>query len=318
MAMLSPWIAAENGIIPYSYTTIDAANGGYKSPTGVHLLGTDLVGRDVFSMYLHGSRNSVITGIAVTLLAAILGLLWGFLSGYREGTHNRISLPELLVYIPIVLYLLFLLYAGVWWLFCILTVLFTLAMVTIRRMSVIRTIQLIELPLASLTMFLMQLLTSMPKLFLILLLASLFGNSFSFVLVCLGVLLSVNIGLVTRAELMRVKNSDYITAARSLGLSETQILRTHILPNIMPLLLVTLTNTAITAIVAEAGFSYLGIGLGPEDVSWGKLLAEARYNLQAWWIWLMPLLSLTALLWALNRFSVYFSNFIPNKLGDNW
>ena len=85
---------------------------------------------------------------------------------------------------------------------------------------------------------------------------------------------------VVRAEVLRVRQADFVMASRALGLSRVRILLAHVIPNaIAPLLVVTTISLAL-AIVAEATLAFLGVGLGPEVMSWGRDISEAQQSLR--------------------------------------
>jgi ABC-type dipeptide/oligopeptide/nickel transport system permease subunit len=85
---------------------------------------------------------------------------------------------------------------------------------------------------------------------------------------------------VVRAEVLRVRQSDYITAARAIGRSRFRTLLTHAIPNSIAPLLVITTLSLAAAIVAEATLSFLGVGLGGDVMSWGKDISEAQQSLR--------------------------------------
>jgi peptide/nickel transport system permease protein len=299
IAFLAPFIATENGIIPFSPTSVDIANGNFSNPSSIHLLGTDLVGRDVLSMFLHGSKNSVLVGIFTTLIATFLGLLFGFVSGYWGNNNIKINIYQLLVLILGVVYftLLFSYTNHLFSYILCLGWLFILFFLKKLKSS-------IYLPLDSIIQFIMQIISATPKLFLIIILSFLFTPSIQFLVICLGIILSTQIAFITRAEIIKTKNLDYILVAESLGINEISVFKNHILPNIFPTVSVIIINVAIVAIIAESGFSYLGIGIAPDEMSWGKLLAESRNNMYAWWIWVPPFIALLGLLLSLNSLIV--------------
>ena len=82
-----------------------------------------------------------------------------------------------------------------------------------------------------------------------------------------------------RGQVLKLSEEDYVTAARSVGASEWRIMIRHILPNAMGPVIVMTTYNLGTAIVAEAGLSFLGIGVQPPNTSWGSMLA------QGWKVW---------------------------------
>jgi peptide/nickel transport system permease protein len=94
---------------------------------------------------------------------------------------------------------------------------------------------------------------------------------------------------LTRAEFLRVKNEDYIKAARALGYSDFRTIFRHVLPNTLTPVLVTATFGVAQAILVESGLSFLGFGAPPEQATWGALLSSARDILPGgWWLTLFP------------------------------
>ena len=90
---------------------------------------------------------------------------------------------------------------------------------------------------------------------------------------------------ITRGEVLSIKNNEYIMAAESFGSSALRIVFRHLLPNIVPAVIVTTTFGIADAILAEAGLSYLGLGVPPSLSSWGLIVREGKdYITTAWWI----------------------------------
>lgn len=94
---------------------------------------------------------------------------------------------------------------------------------------------------------------------------------------------------LTRGQVLSVKTEDYVEAARAIGNPAFRIARRHILPNIMPALLVQATLSIAAAIIAEASLSFLGLGQHPPAPSWGSMLNTAqRFLTQAPWMAIWP------------------------------
>lgn len=100
------------------------------------------------------------------------------------------------------------------------------------------------------------------------------------VMIVIGLTRWTPIARYTRGEFMRVRESDYIMAARGLGINDTRIMFRHILPNALAPALVSVTFGIAAAILTEAGLSYLGFGVQPPDPSWGNMLRSAYDNLR--------------------------------------
>jgi peptide/nickel transport system permease protein len=89
--------------------------------------------------------------------------------------------------------------------------------------------------------------------------------------------------------MLRLKELDYIAAARLQGASDTRLMWRHLLPNALSPVLVTVTLGIAAAILIESGLSFLGIGVQPPTASWGNILTDGKANIEiAWWLSLFP------------------------------
>jgi peptide/nickel transport system permease protein len=152
--------------------------------------------------------------------------------------------------------------------------------------------------------------TAMPMFLVAILLLSLLGPSVTILLIVLPTLLWPIFARVVRAESMRLKESLFIEAAIAVGCSPMTLLRSHMLPNIAPRILVLAVIEVGHVMLAEAGLSFLGVGVQPPDVTWGLLIAGGRPLLAvAWWLTILPgvLLAMTVLI--LNLFGRQFERF---------
>ena len=96
------------------------------------------------------------------------------------------------------------------------------------------------------------------------------------------------IARLTRAEFLKLKQTDFIVAARALGVPRLRIVFRHILPNALAPILVPITFGIAAAILIESGLSFLGFGTPPPNPSWGTLLNAGRDNREMWWLWTFP------------------------------
>ncbi|MDO4550847.1 MAG: ABC transporter permease [Planctomycetia bacterium] len=108
------------------------------------------------------------------------------------------------------------------------------------------------------------------------------------------------IARLTRGEFMKLKQSEYVTAARSLGTGQLRIIFRHILPNALAPVLVPITFGIAAAILTESGLSFLGVGSSVSTASWGKILSEGRSNLSMWWLTFFPGLAIFLTVLAYN------------------
>lgn len=127
---------------------------------------------------------------------------------------------------------------------------------------------------------LVDILIAFPVLIIAMLISTVQGGSLWVVVWAVGIGFGVNVARVTRPELRRVQHSDFVVAGRASGLTPLQNLVQHLLPNIAPVFIVQLSWAMATAVLAEAGLSYLGFGASVVDPSWGILLADLQRYIQ--------------------------------------
>lgn len=137
---------------------------------------------------------------------------------------------------------------------------------------------------------------SLPFLYVLILLGSVYGQSFSLLLGIYALFNWVGISHYMRAEFLRLRRQPFVEAARGLGLPPRKIIFRHILPNALVPLVTFFPFQLVGAIGAMAALDYLGFGLPPPLPSWGELLAQAQEFPAAWWLALYPALALFAVM----------------------
>jgi len=191
---------------------------------GEHVLGTDLIGRDVLYLSLKGARVALLIGGLTSLLAIPLALLFGIPAGYFGGRLDDV------------------------------------------------------------VFFVMSTLASMPGLLLLIALIMVLGKSTLAICFALAVTGWVGFCRVVRGETLKLRELEYVSAARALGVSEFRILVRHILPNLMHLVIITFVLMFSGLVLSEAILSWLGIGV---NGSWGQMIDQARNELSrdpvVWW-----------------------------------
>jgi peptide/nickel transport system permease protein len=191
---------------------------------GGHVLGTDILGRDVLYRTLKGARVALLIGGFTSAIAIPLALLLGIAAGYFGG---RID---------------------------------------------------------DLVFFVMSTLASIPSLLLLIAIVMALGRGTWQVCVALGITSWVGLCRVSRGETLKLRELDYVQAARALGVSEWRILSRHILPNLFHLVIITFVLLFSGLVISETILSYLGIGV---DGSWGQMIDQARNELARepviWW-----------------------------------
>ena len=128
-----------------------------------------------------------------------------------------------------------------------------------------------------------------PRIFLILLLVSLMQPSLLLVMGVLGLTGWMSVARLVRAEALSIRERDYVAAARGLGLRSWRVALYHVMPNLLPTVLVALTLRIGSTIVTESFLSFLGLGAQEPQVSWGAMIQHGRgHLLDGWWLSTFP------------------------------
>lgn len=238
-AILAPWIAPYDPFAQH----FDGLTlfGEPLPPGGAYLLGTDLLGRDLFSRLLYGARTSLIIGVVANGIALIIGTLIGLAAGYFQGWIGAVLMR------------------------------FT------------------------------DLMMAFPALLLAICLAAIFQPSLWIVAFVIAMVNWVQTARVIYTETTALTARDFIAAERTLGASSARILFKHILPHLVPLIIVWGTLGISTTVLLEATLSYLGVGVQPPTPSWGNIIFENQTYFQAApWLVFLPGAAIVTLALAFN------------------
>jgi peptide/nickel transport system permease protein len=145
-----------------------------------------------------------------------------------------------------------------------------------------------------------EMMLGIPTFFLLITVAALFPPSIYLIMAILGLTGWMGIARYVRSEFFKVRAQDFVEAARSLGGSDLRVMARHILPNALAPVLVAMSFGVASAILAESGLSFLGIGVPAHLVTWGSILSEARTNTFAWWLAIFPGVSIFITVTAYN------------------
>ncbi|GAB1397343.1 MAG TPA: ABC transporter permease [Saprospiraceae bacterium] len=308
-------------LIPYSATSIDYKHSLSKPGQDVgsrHLLGTDTFNRDVLAGIIYGSRTALLIGILSNILAVIFGLFLGSLSGYYSsvgvvtGRQNFIFL--LMIEILLGYGLLYNPYVSVYiyntqvrlLLFFILTILSVYMLLRPQRKN-------FRLDIDLLITKSVEIFQSVPGLLLLLGISAVTGTMDVVKLTLLVSLLRwPGITRLVRGEVIKVRQSQFIESAKSLGVTDWRVIAKHILPNITRQIIVAFAFGVASSILLEASLSFLGLGLPPDQVTWGMLLSQSRTNPAAWWLAIFPGLMISLLILACYTVG----NYLNNRTGE--
>jgi peptide/nickel transport system permease protein len=303
--------------IPYLPGNIDEANVHSVSPFATqqvkstrwrHWLGTDELGHDIFAAMIYGTRIALLVGVVSMSIATLIGLMLGALAGYFGDDRLKVSRIGLifnaLFFVLAVFYafgvrsyILSDALAGSSLLFFV-QVLFSLLIF----LAVMAAGNLLALPFNRLPFFgkkisipidiivsrIIEVMISIPTLFLIIAIVAIAKPSLMLVMLVIGATTWTGIARFVRAELLRIRNLEYIEAAHALGYSEMRTIFRHALPNAMSPVLIAVAFGIASAILTEATLSFLGIGVPADTLTWGALLSEARSKPTAWWLAIFP------------------------------
>jgi len=187
---------------------------GQATDHQTYILGTDILGRDIFSRMMKGLTYSLLIGFLAIVVSLVIGTSIGVIAGYFGGKIDR----AIMIFIN-----------SIW---CIPTILLVFAFVLVM------------------------------------------GRGLGNIVLAIGLTLWVDVARLVRGMAKKLKNLDFIRATRSLGYKNVRTIYRHILPNVVDPLIVLATVNFATAILVEAGISYLGFGIQPPAPSLGQILAE--------------------------------------------
>lgn len=140
-----------------------------------------------------------------------------------------------------------------------------------------------------------------PGILLALAIIAVLGPNLFNLMIAIGIGTVPAFGRLTRGQFLGLRSAEYVTAARTVGVSDARILARHILPNAMAPIIVLMTLSVAGAILASAALNYLGLGASPPTPDWGLMLAESRnYIRHGWWLVLFPGVAIMITVVAIN------------------
>jgi peptide/nickel transport system permease protein len=289
-------------------------------PLGVYLLGTDELGRDVFARMLQGAWVSLTVGFVAVGLAVIIGVFLGGVSGYYGQSYIRLG--------EIILLILAIWMAAGWsrlpaiYLVIIAAVAMFVSVILLlgRRRRSYRLFSLLEAQLLSVDAMITSLIDIMlcfPSFFLILTVVALLPASIYNIMIVIGLTSWMGAARFVRAEFLSLREQDFVTAARALGVSDWRIIFRHMVPNAIAPVLVSATIGIAGAILTEAGLSFLGFGVPPPHATWGNILSDGKnYLFDAPWLTIIPGVAILVVVLSFNLFGEGLRDILNPKLRE--
>lgn len=289
-------------------------------PLKVYLLGTDELGRDVFARMLQGAWVSLTVGFVAVGLAVIIGVFLGGLSGYYGQNSIRVG-QVILVLLALWLVLGWSKMSGVY-----LVVLAAVAVVVLASMVLQRgekssgPFAILDAQLVSVDALITSLIDIMlcfPSFFLILTVVALLPASIYNIMIVIGLTSWMGAARFVRAEFLSLREQDFVTAARALGIADWRIIFRHMVPNAIAPVLVSATIGIAGAILTEAGLSFLGFGVPPPHATWGNILSDGKnYLFDAPWLTIIPGLAILVVVLSFNLFGEGLRDILNPKLRE--
>lgn len=163
----------------------------------------------------------------------------------------------------------------------------------------------------------MDILLAFPSLILGLIIVAMLGPSLGNIIIAIALTTIPSFARIARAPTIAVKEREFVEAGRALGYSDARLMFGHILPNILPEILVMFSLWTASAIRIEASLAFIGLGLKPPTPTWGGMIREGFENiLDSYWLVLMPGLAILIVVFALNLLGDGLRDAIDPKLKD--
>ncbi|MDQ1333794.1 MAG: Peptide transporter permease [Thermodesulfobacteriota bacterium] len=274
---------------------------------GIYLFGTDDLGRDVFARMLQGAWVSLTVGFVAVGISVLVGIFMGGIAGYFGQEY--ICLDHILI--------AFILSAGGTLLsigsigsgsaclgvglLCIVYRLFS--KILGEKLQSPGLLHKKAISIDTIIMRAVDIMLCFPSFFLILTVVALVPASMYNIMIVIGLTSWMGTTRFVRAEFLSLREQDFVTAAKALGVGNFRIIFRHMMPNAVAPVLVSATIGIATAILTEAGLSFLGFGVPPPHATWGNILSDGkRFIFDAPWLTFIPGIGILIVVLCFNLF----------------
>ncbi|MBW1788460.1 MAG: ABC transporter permease [Deltaproteobacteria bacterium] len=291
---------------------------------GIYLFGTDDLGRDVFSRMLQGAWVSLTVGFVAVGISVLVGIFMGGIAGFY-GRHH-IKAGHLAVTLVMTAGTVMVLTGvGIW----------GSALLVVGHAGIFyslfrgkraerapsgKWVGLFErntLSVDTLIMRLVDIMLCFPSFFLILTVVALLPASIYNIMIVIGLTSWMGTTRFVRAEFLSLREQDFVTAAKALGVGDFRIIFRHMIPNAIAPVLVSATIGIATAILTEAGLSFLGFGVPPPHATWGNILSDGkRFIFDAPWLTFVPGIAILIVVLSFNLFGEGLRDTLNPKLKE--
>jgi peptide/nickel transport system permease protein len=311
---------------PLSSPNLDTLRPEEIPKLGVYLFGTDDLGRDVFARMLQGAWVSLTVGFVAVGIAVLIGIFMGGISGYFGQGQIRVD--------QILAAFVLLLGGG---LLAVGAIFSGSALLLIGSAYIFFSRWLKKglgkqpppkwmkvffagvISIDTLIMRLVDIMLCFPSFFLILTVVALLPASMYNIMIVIGLTSWMGATRFVRAEFLSLREQDFVTAARALGVSNWRIIFRHMIPNAIAPVLVSATIGIATAILTEAGLSFLGFGVPPPHATWGNILSDGkRFIFDAPWLTFVPGFAILLVVLSFNLFGEGLRDILNPKLKERY
>jgi peptide/nickel transport system permease protein len=309
---------------PLSKPNLKALRPDQVPVLNVYLMGTDDLGRDVFARMLQGAWVSLTVGFVAVGISVFIGIFMGGIAGYF-GQHH-IKTIHILFFLCLTggigLIWINAVFAGtVLLLFCLSSIVFLLSArdkLPEKARPARRGILLGNaVSVDTMIMRIVDIMLCFPSFFLILTVVALLPASIYNIMIVIGLTSWMGTTRFVRAEFLSLREQDFVAAAKALGIGNFRIIFRHIMPNAVAPVLVSATIGIATAILTEAGLSFLGFGVPPPHATWGNILSDGKnFIFDAPWLTFIPGIAILIVVLSFNLFGEGLRDILNPKLRE--